>query len=117
MSTHAFRPLSVLVLALGSMAALAGESADAEVATGDTIEEVVVTGIRGKPRAVTDSAVPIDVFNCDAIQRVSHSDTQDVPADTGAVLQCHAAGRSATARPSSGRPLSEACPQTRPWCW
>ncbi len=78
MSTFAFKPLSVVVLALGGMTALSGGSAYAETTIGDTIEEVVVTGIRGKPRAVTDSAVPIDVFSSDEIQQVSHSDTQNI---------------------------------------
>ena len=32
------------------------------------IEEVVVTGVRGKPRTVKDSPVPIDVFNSETIE-------------------------------------------------
>ena len=54
-------------------AAFAEESADTMI-----IEEVVVTGSRGKPRAVIDSAVPIDVFSSSAIDAVSHSDTQNI---------------------------------------
>ncbi len=42
------------------------------------LEEVVVTGARGKPRTVSDSPVPIDVFNAEAIQAVSYTDTNDV---------------------------------------
>jgi len=43
-----------------------------------TIEEVVVTGTRGKPRSVMDSAVPVDVLNSDDIDSVSYSDTHDI---------------------------------------
>jgi iron complex outermembrane receptor protein len=38
------------------------------------MEEVIVSGLRGKPRTATDSAVPVDVFNADVIDSVSHTD-------------------------------------------
>ena len=40
----------------------------------EVIEEQVVTGVRGKPRTVQDSPVPIDVFNEDAINDVAFTD-------------------------------------------
>jgi iron complex outermembrane recepter protein len=43
-----------------------------------SLEEVVVTGARGKPRTLTDSPVPVDVFNLETITRVSHTDTNDI---------------------------------------
>jgi len=43
-----------------------------------TLEEVVVTGNRAKPRTVSDSPVPIDVFGADQIKSVSYSDTNDI---------------------------------------
>ena len=55
-----------------SVAQAQGNNADEE------IEEIVVSGLRGKPRSAVDSAVPIDTFNADAIQAVSHTDTQDI---------------------------------------
>nr|WP_317931160.1 TonB-dependent receptor [Halioxenophilus sp. WMMB6] len=42
------------------------------------LEEVVVTGTRGKPRSVADSPVPVDVFNADQIKSVSYTDTNDI---------------------------------------
>ncbi|MCR9258437.1 MAG: TonB-dependent receptor [Pseudomonadaceae bacterium] len=66
----------ILFLGLGLIIhpAVAQDAAAEEVA----IEEVVVTGVRGKPRTVMDSAVPIDVFGQEEIESVSHSDTHDI---------------------------------------
>lgn len=44
----------------------------------EVIEEVVVTGTRGKPRTLSDSPVPVDVFSSDDIDAVSYTDTNDV---------------------------------------
>ena len=46
--------------------------------SGADIEEVVVTGARGRPRTVSDSPVPVDVFSADEIQAISHTDTNNV---------------------------------------
>ena len=42
------------------------------------IEEQVVTGVRGKPRTVQDSPVPIDVFGEEAIEDVAFTDMNDI---------------------------------------
>ena len=42
------------------------------------LEEIVVTGARGRPRTVSDSPVPIDVFNEDDLRAVSYTDTNDI---------------------------------------
>jgi len=42
------------------------------------IEEMVLTGTRGKPRTVSDSPVPIDVFNAEDLKSVSYTDTNDI---------------------------------------
>ena len=42
------------------------------------IEEVVVTGSRGRPRTVSDSPVPIDVFSAADIEAISYTDTNDI---------------------------------------
>lgn len=44
----------------------------------EEIEEITVSGLRGRPRSSVDSAVPIDTFDASAIQAVSHVDTQDI---------------------------------------
>jgi len=61
--------LGLLPIGTGSLAAEPESAA---------IEEVVVTGTRGKPRSVMDSAVPIDVFTSEAIDSVSYADTHDI---------------------------------------
>lgn len=42
---------------------------------GTQVEQIVVTGVRGQPRSVQDSPVPVDVLSAKAIQKVSQSDT------------------------------------------
>ncbi|TXS91422.1 TonB-dependent receptor [Parahaliea maris] len=42
------------------------------------LEEVIITGSRGKPRTVSDSPVPVDVFTADSIEEVAYTDTNDV---------------------------------------
>lgn len=42
------------------------------------LEEVVITGLRGKPRSAVDSAVPIDTFGLEQIEAISHTDTVDI---------------------------------------
>ena len=66
-------PISALALAsMGLTSVAQAQGADEE------IEEIIVSGLRGKPRTSTDSPVPIDTFNSDAILAVSHTDTQDI---------------------------------------
>lgn len=42
------------------------------------VEEVVITGLRGQPRTVTDSPVPVDVLSEEALERSSQTDTLNV---------------------------------------
>ena len=42
------------------------------------LEEIVVTGARGRPRTVGDSPVPIDVFSAQDLEDVSYTDTNDI---------------------------------------
>lgn len=42
------------------------------------LEEIVVTGARGRPRTVSDSPVPIDVFTAEDLEAVSYTDTNDI---------------------------------------
>ena len=47
-------------------------------AVAEELEEVAVTGVRGKPRSVSDSPVPVDVFGAEVLESVSYTDTNDV---------------------------------------
>lgn len=42
------------------------------------LEEIVVTGSRGRPRTVSDSPVPIDVFTAEDLEAISYTDTNDI---------------------------------------
>ena len=42
------------------------------------LEQIIVTGSRGRPRTVSDSPVPIDVFTSEDLRAVSYSDTNDI---------------------------------------
>ena len=44
----------------------------------DGLEEIVITGSRGRPRTVADSPVPVDVFSAEDLQDVSYTDTNDI---------------------------------------
>ncbi len=65
-------------LALGVALAGAAATVPSEAAAAEPIEEVVVTGLRGKPRTSLDSAVAVDTFNAEQITAVSHTDTVDI---------------------------------------
>lgn len=68
------KSLSCAVMAVVAGAALAPVAP----VVADELEEVAVTGVRGKPRSVSDSPVPVDVFGSEALESVSHTDTNDV---------------------------------------
>lgn len=44
----------------------------------DELEEIIVTGARGRPRTVADSPVPVDVFSAADLEAVSYTDTNDI---------------------------------------
>ncbi|MCH8173894.1 MAG: TonB-dependent receptor [Proteobacteria bacterium] len=58
-----------------STQAMAQQSDDADVSR---LEEIVVTGSRGRPRTVADSPVPIDVFTEADLRAISYTDTNDI---------------------------------------
>lgn len=73
------RPLSRIIALLAASAATMPLTLSAQTSDSDpALEEVVVTGTRGRPRTVADSPVPIDVFDADTIESVSFTDTNDV---------------------------------------
>lgn len=44
----------------------------------EELEEIIVTGARGRPRTVADSPVPVDVFSAADLEAVSYTDMNDV---------------------------------------
>ncbi len=64
--------LALMAPAVYAPAALAQEDA------ADDLEEIIVTGARGRPRTVSDSPVPVDVFGADDIEAISYTDTNDI---------------------------------------
>ena len=58
-----------------STQAMAQQSDDTGVSR---LEEIVVTGSRGRPRTVADSPVPIDVFTEADLRAISYTDTNDI---------------------------------------
>jgi iron complex outermembrane recepter protein len=54
------------------------QQASTDQSDDEVVEEVVVTGLRGQPRTVTDSPVPVDVFGGEEIERSSQTDTLNV---------------------------------------
>ena len=53
-------------------------SAPALAESEEIVEEVVVTGVRGKPRTVRESPVPVDVFTSEVIEDVAFTDMNDI---------------------------------------
>ena len=62
-----------LLAPVGFAPAVHGQEAD----TG-TLEEIIITGSRGRPRTVGDSPVPVDVFTAEDLEAVSYTDTNDI---------------------------------------
>jgi len=56
----------------------AEETTNDAAAAKKSVEKIVVTGSRGAPRSVAESAVPVDVFNEEDLSSVPFSDTNDV---------------------------------------
>lgn len=65
--------LAIAIISAGSMSGIAPS-----VLAQQDIEEVVVTGLRGAPRTVTDAPVAIDTFDSDTIEAVSFVETGDI---------------------------------------
>jgi len=71
--TRYLLPVSAIALALPVLSTdVMAQGAD------DEIEEIIVSGLRGKPRSAVDSAVPIDTFDSSSIEAVAHADTQNI---------------------------------------
>jgi iron complex outermembrane receptor protein len=66
--------LSAVALAIPGLTSVA----QAQGAEEEAIEEIITTGLRGRPRSSMDSAVPIDTFDAASIEAVAHADTVDI---------------------------------------
>lgn len=74
-----FRKHPKTLLAVAILAATGThQAAFAQQAGANEIEEVIVTGARGRPRTVADSPVPVDVFSASDIEAVSYTDTNNI---------------------------------------
>ena len=69
-ATGAIAGLLALPFGISSVPAFAESEA--------VIEEVVVTGVRGKPRTVRESPVPVDVFSSQDLEDVAFTDMNDI---------------------------------------
>jgi len=70
--------LSVCALSLNPLAIAVVNAQQSDATDVEAVEEVIVTGSRGRPRTVIESAVPVDVFNTETLESVSYTDTNDV---------------------------------------
>jgi len=68
-------PKSLLAVAI---LAATGTHQAAFAQDGAEVEEIIVTGARGRPRTATDSPVPVDVFSAADIESISHTDTNNI---------------------------------------
>ncbi|MGI9250340.1 MAG: TonB-dependent receptor plug domain-containing protein [Pseudohongiellaceae bacterium] len=66
------------VVAMGGLALGGGIAVAQEPQGAEALEEIIVTGSRARPRTVSDSPVPVDVFNFEAIESVAHPDTNNI---------------------------------------
>ena len=72
-----FRKHPKSLLAVAILAATGSHQA-AFAQDGAEVEEIIVTGARGRPRTATDSPVPVDVFSAADIESISHTDTNNI---------------------------------------
>ena len=73
-----FMMTSVIALSMGAMMAPIATAQDGEAEDEARQERVMVTGVRGKPRAVTDSPVPVDVLSDEELDNVPFTDANDI---------------------------------------
>ena len=67
---------SVIAMAMG--AALFAPASFAQEDEEAVQENVIVTGVRGQPRTVTDSPVPVDVLSSEELENVPFTDANDI---------------------------------------
>ncbi len=69
-----FQSLCTCVITMMAMSVAVSPQAEAQsdgdAAADEVLEEVVVTGVRGRPRSVSESPIPIDIFNAEQLDSV-----------------------------------------------
>jgi iron complex outermembrane receptor protein len=70
--------MSCAISTVGLSSVMAQESSAPDNAASDNIEKVIITGSRGAPRSIADSAVPVDVFSEEDLVAVPFTDTNDI---------------------------------------
>ena len=79
LSTFALLRRAIASLCTGAlMLPLAFTASPVMAESEEVIEEVVVTGVRGKPRTVRESPVPVDVFSSQDLEDVAFTDMNDI---------------------------------------
>jgi iron complex outermembrane receptor protein len=68
----------LLALAILSVGSFGANTTIAQTTGAEELEEIIVTGARGRPRTVADSPVPVDVFSTEDLESVSYTDMNDV---------------------------------------
>lgn len=68
--------ITAAVIAASGMISSSALAQDSESAS--QLEEIIITGARGRPRTVSDSPVPVDVFDASTIESVSYTDTANI---------------------------------------
>ena len=74
---HKKSVLAVAILAACGLAPYGSAQQAAEDQAAD-VEEIIITGARGRPRTVADSPVPVDVFSAADLEAISHTDTNNI---------------------------------------
>lgn len=70
--------MTCAISTVGLSSVIAQELSAPDDAASDNIEKVIVTGSRGAPRSIADSAVPVDVFSEEDLVAVPFTDTNDI---------------------------------------
>lgn len=75
-----FMMTSMLAISMAAVWAPASLAQDTDEADDDVAlqERVMVTGVRGKPRTITDSPVPVDVLSDEELDNVPFTDANDI---------------------------------------
>ena len=69
---------SLITCTIGTISISASAAQEEAAATQENYEKIIVTGTRGSPRSLADSAVPIDVLSEEDLAAVPFTDTNDI---------------------------------------
>ncbi len=72
------KPTCLITAAVIAAGGFSGMAMAQEEPAASSLEEIIITGARGRPRTVSDSPVPVDVFDASTIEAVSYTDTANI---------------------------------------